>query len=141
LAARRKDSTDNATPQLSLDFGGEPVSGTSSQPGRKDVGQLPLNRLTVAELDTKIQELEKKIAPTQREIARLRRARAAKIAGKLSGPGRIRGDAASIKARWRDLVGSPGAIKTIAGEFGCSVRTVHRKLGKSEVRARAFSDF
>jgi hypothetical protein len=132
LAARRKEPTNSAAPQLS--FGFEPVGAPSSRPAAKDVERLPFNRLTVAELDAMIQELEKKIAPTQ--ISRLRRARAAKIAGKLSGPGRIRGDAASITARWRDLVGSPGAIKTIAGEFGCSVRTVHRKLGKSEIRAR-----
>jgi hypothetical protein len=97
-------------------------------------GQAPRNSRRLADIEAEIRMLEKKVAPSLKRLAKLRRVRAAVLAGRVSGPARIRGDPSAISDRWLELGGGRTAAKIVAGEFNCSTRTVYRKLAATIVR-------
>jgi hypothetical protein len=85
--------------------------------------------LTAAEIAERITFFERQISSIVKRIAKLRRRRAAIIAGLASGPARMKIDAAAVRARHEELGGARGAVVQLAREFRCSPRTIHRKLG------------
>jgi len=144
LAKRHASAGDN---QGLLAFDSNPAVG-DLQPSKVRgayVEPLAVRDLSVDDIKAEIQDLErglegatrrfeKRVARDRKRLVALKRARAGRLAGNVSGAARAPRDTEAIRARWRDLGGGYGTIRRLAEEFGCSESTVQRRLGSSATR-------
>ena len=140
MVKRRTSAGDNQgfLPFLSISAATDPQP--SGPPSGSDK-PLAVRSVRPEDMDAEIQQLEqvleaetrkfdKRVAKYRKRLAFLKRARAGRLAAKASAAARAPSDTAAIRRRWHELGGRHGLIPQLAKEFGCSVSTVQRRLGK-----------